>query len=243
MEALTAVGRTKGSENSSLPGVNVWKPILLPPVESQSGTASSCRDDENESSDAKLCNGMVFVGQWQPRLFNEKQQPNNKWRVILSTSSLLEVLGILSEGFINVIGTSLPTHWAKNKMALGLDLSGYNRDAKKRQKVVEQSSNGSAVSALNFDGCRDISDKSYADDTKPLVEGCVCMTCKASRFSRAYIHHLVCAKEMLADILIFGHNLHHLLRLIDLFNSVNAELHVDLKSYIESQLPVFEVAR
>jgi queuine tRNA-ribosyltransferase len=48
----------------------------------------------------------------------------------------------------------------------------------------------------------------YADDPRPLVEGCACIAC--TRFSRAYIRHLSVANEMLAGILLSLHNIQFL---------------------------------
>jgi Queuine tRNA-ribosyltransferase len=49
-------------------------------------------------------------------------------------------------------------------------------------------------------------------DDRPMLPGCTCHACQTH--SRAYIYHLVCAKELLAEVLLFIHNLHHLLVLI-----------------------------
>ncbi|RME06104.1 MAG: tRNA guanosine(34) transglycosylase Tgt, partial [Anaerolineae bacterium] len=51
----------------------------------------------------------------------------------------------------------------------------------------------------------------FARDPRPLVEGCSCYTC--SRFSRAYLRHLVTAREMLGATLLSIHNLHTLIDL------------------------------
>ncbi|KAJ2849280.1 hypothetical protein IWW36_002739 [Coemansia brasiliensis] len=48
--------------------------------------------------------------------------------------------------------------------------------------------------------------KSMADDFGPLVAGCTCTTC--STHSRAYVHHLLNAHEMLATVLLQAHNLY-----------------------------------
>ena len=50
-----------------------------------------------------------------------------------------------------------------------------------------------------------------ARDERPIVPGCACYTCQ--HFSRAYLRHLVVAKEMLAATLISIHNIHILLKL------------------------------
>ncbi len=47
----------------------------------------------------------------------------------------------------------------------------------------------------------------HAEDTRPVEEDCVCPAC--TRFSRAYLHHLFKAEEMLGPILLSWHNLQH----------------------------------
>lgn len=51
----------------------------------------------------------------------------------------------------------------------------------------------------------------YSDDPEPLEESCGCYTCR--NFSRAYLRHLVLAKEMLSATLLSIHNLHTLIQL------------------------------
>jgi queuine tRNA-ribosyltransferase len=53
---------------------------------------------------------------------------------------------------------------------------------------------------------------SYARDPLPLEENCTCYTCR--HFSRAYIRHLILAREMLAATLLSIHNIHTLLQLV-----------------------------
>jgi len=55
----------------------------------------------------------------------------------------------------------------------------------------------------------------YSDDPSPIDEMCGCYTCL--NFSRAYIRHLIIAKEMLSATLLSIHNLH---QLIDLTSSI-----------------------
>ncbi len=52
----------------------------------------------------------------------------------------------------------------------------------------------------------------FANDASPIDENCSCKTCK--NHSRAYIHHLFKAQEMLAYRLATIHNLHFLLELM-----------------------------
>ena len=55
-------------------------------------------------------------------------------------------------------------------------------------------------------GIRNLNNAKYAKDTEPLDPECDCPTCR--NHSRAYIHHLFKAKEMLAMRLCVMHNLH-----------------------------------
>ncbi len=51
----------------------------------------------------------------------------------------------------------------------------------------------------------------YARDPGPIEEGCACYTCQ--NFTRAYLRHLIAAKEMLSATLLSIHNLHTLIQL------------------------------
>ncbi|KAL1456387.1 hypothetical protein WDU94_001118 [Cyamophila willieti] len=47
----------------------------------------------------------------------------------------------------------------------------------------------------------------YESDFTPVLSQCECYTCR--NHTRAYIHHLISVKEMLASVLLSIHNLHH----------------------------------
>ena len=47
----------------------------------------------------------------------------------------------------------------------------------------------------------------HTDDQRPLEDGCRCPACR--QYTRAYLHHLVKAEEILASMLITWHNLTH----------------------------------
>ncbi len=47
----------------------------------------------------------------------------------------------------------------------------------------------------------------HADDPRPLDEACTCPACQ--NYSRAYLHHVVRAGEMIAGMLLTWHNLHY----------------------------------
>ncbi|NBK77114.1 tRNA guanosine(34) transglycosylase Tgt [bacterium D16-76] len=60
--------------------------------------------------------------------------------------------------------------------------------------------------AFTMEGCRNLLNAKYTLDEAPLDESCGCPVCQ--KFSRAYIHHLFKAGEMLAMRLTVMHNLY-----------------------------------
>jgi queuine tRNA-ribosyltransferase len=66
-------------------------------------------------------------------------------------------------------------------------------------------------SALTATGRLNLRNARFARDPRPLEEGCGCPAC--SRFSRAYVRHLVNQEELLGLRLLSLHNLHFLLEL------------------------------
>lgn len=69
--------------------------------------------------------------------------------------------------------------------------------------------NGAALTRTGRINMRNLK---YADDPRPIEEGCTCYAC--SHFSRAYIRHLVKASEILGHQLLSIHNVHLLLALM-----------------------------
>jgi queuine tRNA-ribosyltransferase len=70
---------------------------------------------------------------------------------------------------------------------------------------------GRTGSALTWSGRLNLKNAGYARDQNPLQEGCGCPAC--TRFSRAYIRHLVNQQELLGHRLLSLHNLRFLLDL------------------------------
>ena len=68
-------------------------------------------------------------------------------------------------------------------------------------------------SAFSKEGRLNLMNAVYISDQRPIDEDCQCYTCKT--FSRAYIRHLVVAREMLAGTLLSIHNLHTLIHLME----------------------------
>ena len=66
---------------------------------------------------------------------------------------------------------------------------------------------GRTAQAFTHRGTLNIRNARHADDPRPLDPDCPCPTCRD--FSRAYLHHLFKADEMLGPILLTRHNLHY----------------------------------
>jgi len=66
--------------------------------------------------------------------------------------------------------------------------------------------------AMTFSGRLNLMNAAYARDSQPIDQNCQCYTCR--HFSRAYLRHLIVAKEMLAATLISIHNIFTLQELV-----------------------------
>jgi queuine tRNA-ribosyltransferase len=72
--------------------------------------------------------------------------------------------------------------------------------------------NGRNASAFTAEGTLRLRNACHRRDPAPLESGCPCYTCR--RFSRAYLHHLFLAKEMLGPTLLSLHNVAFYCRLM-----------------------------
>ena len=70
---------------------------------------------------------------------------------------------------------------------------------------------GRTGSALTWEGRLNLKNARFARDPRPLQEGCPCAAC--TRFTRAYLRHLVNQQELLGLILLSEHNVRFLLDL------------------------------
>ena len=62
-------------------------------------------------------------------------------------------------------------------------------------------------------GVVNIKNARHADDPRPLDEACTCPAC--SNYSRAYLHHVFRANEMISGMLLTWHNLHYFQEIMD----------------------------
>jgi queuine tRNA-ribosyltransferase len=66
---------------------------------------------------------------------------------------------------------------------------------------------GRTAQAFALDGTLNLRNARHAEDTGPLDPECPCLTC--ATYSRAYLHHLFKAEEMLGPMLLTQHNIWH----------------------------------
>ena len=66
---------------------------------------------------------------------------------------------------------------------------------------------GRTAQAWTRAGALNLRNAQYAEDARPLDQDCACLACR--NHSRAYLHHLVKANEILGAMLLTAHNLHH----------------------------------
>jgi queuine tRNA-ribosyltransferase len=85
-------------------------------------------------------------------------------------------------------------------------------------------------SAFSSEGRLNLMNSSFARDPRPIDESCDCYACRT--FTRAYIRHLIVAKELLAGTLISIHNLRALIRLME-----EIRLHIAVGTF-QSNLPM-----
>ncbi|MBI1274387.1 tRNA guanosine(34) transglycosylase Tgt [bacterium] len=108
---------------------------------------------------------------------------------------------------LDVTVPHLPTHKPRYLMGVGkpLDIVGAVLRGVDMFDCVIPTRSGRLARAYTSIGEVNIRNARFAEDPLPLDEACNCPTC--SRFSRAYLHHLFKADEMLGPILMTWHNL------------------------------------
>ncbi|WP_424966844.1 tRNA guanosine(34) transglycosylase Tgt [Dinoroseobacter sp. S375] len=72
---------------------------------------------------------------------------------------------------------------------------------------VLPSRSGRTGQVFTRNGVVNIKNARHADDPRPLDEACSCPAC--TRYSRAYLHHVFRAGEILSSMLLTWHNLHY----------------------------------
>ena len=212
-------------------GVNTLFPILVDEETAKAGLEEQLHHvEELKKADTACSTGIVLIG-WSYLSQSRQKSLLEQVRLCFSPSAPLGVLSTKSFSDIlmaachgaTLIGSNLPQQWALEKRAFLCDLdelvnkNDTSERAPKKPKTPESQS--SSPEQLDGNCCLDlhppgvgVEDHPWYRDKRPLITGCTCHTCQTH--SRAYIYHLVCAKELLAEVLLFIHNLHHSLEVI-----------------------------
>lgn len=84
-------------------------------------------------------------------------------------------------------------------------------------------------SFYTYEGRRNITGARYRQDFTPLLHNCDCYTCR--NYTRAYLHHLTKAKEILGMTLLSLHNEHFIIKLVDdIRSSITNDTFLNLKT-------------
>ena len=241
--------KEKKNDEKKITSCKLWAPIV-------GGADLTQRLEciENAAANQGSVGGMALIGihhiadrQARIELIQSctKSIPKSMPCAVLVANSVDQILDAAQNG-VQFIGTSLPALMARSRRALVLDVHGWRDEkedeedgkgrAKKRPRTdgATTASTG-AADLIRNDGCICLEDKKFARDTASFVRGCSCLAC--AEHSRAYVHHLINAKELLAEILLFVHNLHHLLFLLQEINDATARgRQMEFLKHIERQL-------
>ncbi|WP_417242551.1 tRNA guanosine(34) transglycosylase Tgt [Celeribacter sp.] len=87
------------------------------------------------------------------------------------------------------------------------DIVGAVKRGVDMMDCVLPSRSGRTGQAFTRRGVVNIKNARHADDPRPLDEACTCPAC--SKYSRAYLHHVFRAGEMISGMLLTWHNLHY----------------------------------
>jgi Queuine tRNA-ribosyltransferase len=166
------------------------------------------------------------VGQWLQR---SESPTDDEARGISRCNSIL-------------IGTNLPAAWARAKRCFAVDIETAPANQVHPLKLDEDGCWNLNRPIMVDGSCQPVNEHPFYFDQRPLVSKCTCWTC--TTYSRAYLYHLICAKELLAEVLLFIHNFHHLLSLARTVNvhhqEGDADKIIQLCHRVQSQLEPLE---
>ena len=188
-----------------------------------------------------------------------REAAHGKSLLVQSCNSLHRILLALSGG-ADLISSDLPALLTKQGHALFLDWIGLNDNltpcpvnasnrepSSKRQKKeasvlslsredVDKATDGAPLRvAERRAAVANMWDERYFRDKGPLLPACQCHAC--AHHTRAYLHHLLKSKELLAEVLLYTHNQHQLLLL---FQEARKHIATDAMNQHSSESSVFK---
>ncbi len=105
--------------------------------------------------------------------------------------------------------TMLPADKPRYLMGVGKpdDIVGAVKRGVDMMDCVLPSRSGRTGQVFTRRGVLNIKNARHADDPRPLDEDCACPACQG--YSRAYLHHVFRAREIISSMLLTWHNLHY----------------------------------
>ncbi|KAF9152813.1 Queuine tRNA-ribosyltransferase subunit qtrtd1 [Linnemannia schmuckeri] len=119
--------------------------------------------------------------------------PSDKPRLLYGLHAPEDVLEAVAMG-IDLFDTSYPFQLTEDGKA---SLYYYGP-----RPAGQDKSNSKTLRSIN------LWDDEHGDKFVPILEGCGCYACKDNKHTRAYINHLLKTHEMLATVLLMGHNMY-----------------------------------
>ena len=163
--------------------------------------------------DGYVFNGFDIVGDnWKDVLNSTLEYlPDKKLKIMFGLFTPVEIIQAVQLGmnlfdtaiccYLTEQGHALDFQFKKNEIAT----SEFSVTSAPNKKLKHETNGNSQKDFSDF--VKNLHNDIYTEDMKPLVEGCECYCC--IRYTRAYLHHLLVTKEMLAEVLLMMHNLHH----------------------------------
>lgn len=108
--------------------------------------------------------------------------PFDKPKIVYGLSTFSQILYAISQG-VDLVDGLIPYLYTIQGIGLDLKFNGTDR------RCI----------------CIDLNDTVFQNDVSPIDSSCSCFACK--NHTRAYIHHLLKCKEMLAGVLLITHNI------------------------------------
>ncbi|NNE52547.1 MAG: tRNA guanosine(34) transglycosylase Tgt [Sulfitobacter sp.] len=112
-------------------------------------------------------------------------------------------------GCLDYAPDQLPEDKSRYLMGVGKpdDIVGAVARGIDMMDCVLPSRSGRTGQAFTRHGVVNIKNARHQDDPRPLDDACTCPACRG--YSRAYLHHVFRAKEIIASMLLTWHNLHY----------------------------------
>lgn len=144
-----------------------------------------------------------------------KELPEAAVKVVTGVGNPEEVLESIEQG-IDIFDTAYPTELANGGYALCFPVDFLNNSANN-----SDSEGNKADTSERDDTKMNLWAAAFKTDTRPFVQGCDCPAC--TRHTRAYVHHLLNAHEMTAQVLLEAHNTRHYARFFEAVRTAIAQ--------------------